>query len=210
MIPKVFHRIFLDEPVPERFEVYWRRFQELHPDWGFITWDDSSKLGWMRCRKVFEAATTHAGRADVLRYEIMWRHGGVYVDTDVEPLRAFDDLLVDERPFIGWENERLLCPTVLGSPPAHPAYDDLLQNLPVWAEAHRNMTPNVQTGPNFLTRRWRRRTDVRLLPREAFYPVGWWEKAKLGGPYPPESYSVHHWAAQWLPGGPPQYNRAIP
>ena len=62
--------------------------------------------------------------------------------------------------------------------------------------------PNLQTGPVPLTWTWQRRKDVRLLPREAFYPVGWWERDKLGKvEYPAESFCVHHWSQRWDPAG---------
>jgi len=204
-IPRTFHRVFMDDPIPERYEEFWRMLRALHPGWRFVTWDSSEEVrAWMPCRTEFDRARTWAGKSDVARYAILARYGGVYVDTDVEPLRAFDELLRDPRPFCGWEDENLLCPTVMGSPPGHPAMAALLQALPGWARLRRRLPPNKQTGPHFLTAQWRNRTDVRLLPPRAFYPVGWWEKAKLGGPYPPESFSVHHWDAGWLPNGPPQ------
>jgi mannosyltransferase OCH1-like enzyme len=204
VIPARFHRIWLDEPIPQEFERYWEGFKALHPQAEFFTWNDSGDLGWMRCKREFDQAKTHAGRSDILRYELLAAFGGIYVDTDVEPLRPFDELLEDDRPFIGWEDGNLLCPTVMGAPPAHPAIELLLEALPRWFIKYRNAAPNRQTGPYFVTRHLRGRSDVRMLPPEAFYPVGWWEKAKLGGPYPPESFSVHHWRAGWLPGGPPQ------
>lgn len=204
MIPKTLHRIWLDEPVPDPFEEFWARFADLHPDWELRTWNDSAALDWLRCPMEFHSATTWAGKSDVLRYELLYEFGGVYVDTDVEPLRPFDDLLDDPRPFIGWEDGNLLCPTVMGSPPGHPAIGVLLRALPDWFHKYRNAAPNRQTGPYFTTRYLRGRSDIRLLPPAAFYPVGWWEKARLGGPYPDESYAVHHWAAGWLPNGPPQ------
>ena len=54
MIPRRFIRIWLDEPIPERFEEYWQGFQARHPGWGFITLNDSSQLEWMRCRDIFD------------------------------------------------------------------------------------------------------------------------------------------------------------
>lgn len=203
MIPKVFHRIWLGaddgDPIPERFERYWDGFKALHPDYEFVTWSDPNDLGWLRDREVFDRATTHAGRADVLRYEIMYRYGGIYVDTDVEPLRPFDPLLEDARPFAGWENQHLICITVLGSEPQHPAFEAILDYLPAWSARMPGPRPNYQTGPVPFTRVWRGRRDVRLMPREAFYPIGWWEKDRLGGPYPEHSYCVHHWNHGWAP-----------
>jgi len=200
------HRIFLDEPVPSRFDAYWNGLQALHPGWEFVTWDDSNALDWLVCRTEFDQASTHAGRSDVLRYEILARHGGVYVDTDVEGLRPFDELL-DGTPFAGWEDDNMICPTVMGAEAGHPAITELLDNLPRWVARYRHQPPNRQTGPYFLTRYWRWRPDVRLFPSVTFYPVGWWEKSRLGGPYPEESYTVHHWSASWLKDGPPQKER---
>lgn len=198
MIPRVLHRIWLDEPVPAEYDAYWERFRELHPDWQLVTWDDSSKLDWLRCRATYDQATTHAGRSDVLRYEILAAQGGVYVDTDVEPLRALDELLEDDRPFAAWEDDTVLCPTVMGASAGHPAVEALLLALPAWAARHRPSEPNKQTGPLFLTEVWRPRADVRRLPPSAFYPVGWWERDLLGNvEYPPESFAVHHWAKGW-------------
>lgn len=195
----------MDEPVPARLDVFWDRFQELHPGWKFVTWSSSSEeaLSWMRCRSTFDAQETWAGKSDVLRYEVLAKYGGIYVDADVEPIRAFDELL-DGPPFAGWEDGNMVCPTVMGSPVGHPAIEELISRLPAWAERHAGRPPNQATGPYFLTRTWRWRDDVRLLPPVSFYPVHWSEKVKLGGPYPSESFSVHHWDAGWLPDGPPQ------
>jgi len=203
MIPRILHRVFLDDPIPDEFEAYWAGFKRLMPDWEFFTWNDSGDLGWMQNRREFDEATTDAGRSDVLRYELMATFGGVYVDTDVECLRSFDPLLAGD-PFIGWEDHNLLCPTVMGAPAHHPAMVALLAALPSWFRRYRGAKPNRQTGPYFATSVLRGRSDVTLLPPVAFYPVHWSAKRDLGGPYPAESYAVHHWAAGWLPNGPPQ------
>lgn len=199
MIPRILHRIWLDEPIPDRFETFWARFEDLHPEWQFWTWTSSSAeaLPFMRCRQTFDAASTWAGKSDVLRYEVLATYGGVYVDTDVEPLRPFDDLLNDPRPFAAWEDRHMICPTVMGSAAGHPAIERLIEALPLWARSRPKAPPNQQTGPYFLTAQWRRRKDVRLLDPVSFYPIHWSEREMLGGPYPMDSYAVHHWAKGW-------------
>ncbi len=206
MIPRRFFRVWLDEPVPERLEVFWKQFQVLHPGWEFVTFHNSDTLTWMRphIRELFDRCATHAGRSDVVRYEAVYRWGGIYVDADVEPLRSFAPLVETGKAFAGWEDERMVCPTVIGAPQTHPAMVDLLDALPNWFNLFEGHPPNRQTGPYLLTRMWRWRDDVTLYPPEAFYPVHWSEKRKLGDPYPEESYCVHHWDAGWLPDGPPQ------
>lgn len=204
-IPRTFWRVWMDEEVPARYEAFWQGFKDLHPMWTCVT-VDSSALPWMRphIRKIFDRCTTHAGRSDVVRYEVLYQYGGVYVDCDVECLRPFDDLTEDDTPFAGWEDSNMLCPTVIGCPPKHPAMGDLLKQLEPWFNARPYAPPNQSTGPHLFTAVWGHRQDVRRLPPDAFYPVHWAHKAQLGGPYPEVSYAVHHWDARWLPGGPPQ------
>lgn len=199
MIPKTFHRIFLDDPIPEKFEAFWATFRAIHVGWEFVTWGSETEArAFVSDDELWDAVDPMAGRADVLRYHIIAKLGGVYVDTDVEPLRPFDGL-VDGAPFVGWENDERLCPTVIGGEPEHPALADLLVELREWALARPDETdPVIQTGPIFLTEAWRKRDDVRRLPISAFYPVGYWEKQLLGKvAYLPETYAVHHWAAGW-------------
>lgn len=42
-------------------------------------------------------------RADILRLEILLKHGGIYLDLDVIPLRPFDALLTGSNVVMGWE-----------------------------------------------------------------------------------------------------------
>ena len=83
MIPKILHRVWLDERIPDRFEAYWDRFRDLHPGWVLVTWSTSESLSWMTNLDLFTRQTTWAGKSDIARYEILNRYGGIYVDTDV-------------------------------------------------------------------------------------------------------------------------------
>ena len=39
-------------------------------------------------RKEFDESEKFAAKSDILRYELILQYGGVYMDTDFEPLRA--------------------------------------------------------------------------------------------------------------------------
>lgn len=204
LTPRTFHRIWLsegpDDVIPLRFEAFWERLKQLHPGWEFITWNRADELTFMRNRDLFDAQTNHAGRSDIARYEILAEFGGVYLDTDVEPLRSFEPLVSDPLgvlPFAGWEDANLICPTVMGSPARHPAIVDLVKRLSAWAAPRMKKPPNQQTGPYFLTKRWKYRDDVTLYAPVRFYPVHWSARRFLGGPYPDASFCVHHWNQGW-------------
>lgn len=207
--PRTFHRIWLGEPEEScRFNPFWRRFKELHPEgWDFVTWsryedvrvliDDRRILDlWDRF-----VETDPFGRIpDIARYHILREFGGVYVDTDVEPLRAWDPLVEDERPFICWEDDRECSTSILASPPGHPAIRLLVDNLPAWqaSQARRAGTnPVKETGPRYATAQWRTREDVRRFPPVYMLPVHWRQMPDLHPPYPDRSFCVHHWASGW-------------
>lgn len=199
MIPKTVHRIWLGKARMDReFQDYWRRFKELNPGWDFRTWRDAD-LEWIVNREVFEESPTLSERSDVARFEIIARHGGIYVDTDVEPLQPLDKLL---RPsaFAGWEYSNRLGTAVIGGEAGHPAFEHLVQWLPSWAHDHAGSRPDERTGPLFLTTMWWRRNDVKRYARNVFYPYGWWpaDAHKASGPFPPETLVVHRWRASWV------------
>lgn len=200
-LPWIAHRVWLDEDVPEPYEENWRRFAELHPGWELRSWERSEDLDWMQNRALFEAfpprKQTYAFRADVARYEILNRFGGCYLDTDVEPLKAFDPLLEDGRPFVAWCSDEELDPSIIASPPGHPAIRQLVEDL---ADVDPNASsPPGTTGPRYVTARWRHREDVLRLPPYTFFPFHWRNMDSDHGPWPERSYAVHHWAAGWKP-----------
>lgn len=201
VIPRIFHRIWLDDPgPPNHFEQFWTKFSQLHPDYEFKTWSSSKEaVELLTYPELWDKVNPLAGRTDVLRYELVAKFGGVYVDTDVEPLKNWDPLLEFDKPFIGWESEDRLCPTVIGGPPGHPALIDLVNELPSWVEQHADeKDPVIQTGPIFITKAWSKREDVIRLPLGYFYPIGPTERRLIGHTeYPAFSYSVHHWAKGW-------------
>src|SRR5437868_4106817 len=73
----------------------------MHPEWTYFFWTDSDNLrliqdhypDHLRLYNGYSAWASHLQRADVIRYFILHRYGGVYVDLDFESLRPLDVLL---------------------------------------------------------------------------------------------------------------------
>lgn len=203
--PRIFHRVWLDEEERPEFAAWRQRLAELHPRWEIRTYQDSKELDWLKHLDLFRELleTDPFGRApDLLRYELLWKFGGCYIDTDFEPLRPMDELFEDLRPFAAWESDRTMCTALLAAPPKHPAIGVLLDGVVERLEATKGKPANEAIGPEYATALWRERADVRRLPPWTFYPVGWYEKNLLGQiDYPERTYAVHHWAKGWDPKG---------
>lgn len=115
MIPKVLHRVWVGEASAylDRFTDFWEKWKVLHPDWVTITWTDCLDTPDARSpeealpesgpwRRAYEAYDRGVIRADLLRYIVLLRFGGLYVDCDMEPLRNIEPLLTEDEVILGW------------------------------------------------------------------------------------------------------------
>ena len=85
------------------------------PDYEFMLWDrkrfDMSKSVW--AQQAFENKK-FAFAADLIRLHAVYTYGGIYLDTDVEVLKRFDDLL-NLPYFIGAQHDNLIEAAVFGA-----------------------------------------------------------------------------------------------
>lgn len=162
-IPRLIHRIWLDEPMPDPFAAFGDRWAELHPGWEIIDWRTSALLPELRNRELFDQAREFYPRdwkrfqADILRLELLGRYGGVYVDTDTEPLAPLDDLLAGRECVVGRSPQHIagkhpITNAFMASTPQHPWIEELLARLPEAARQHSHRPLAQSIGPWHLTR----------------------------------------------------------
>ena len=107
MIPKIIHYIWLGgNPLPKIAEKCIESWKKFCPDWEIKRWDEENLNIDINtyCRQAYDAKK-FAFASDVLRFDILSREGGVYVDIDVEFLKPIDELL-DQECFLGLEDDR--------------------------------------------------------------------------------------------------------
>ncbi len=189
-IPQVVHRVWLGRSkLPPEFAGYGETWRQHHPGWKFRVWRDRD-LRRLLPAKVVARARHYAELSDLVRFEVLRRHGGVYVDTDVECLQRFDDLLQGERVLMGYERPGRVGSAVLAAVAGHPLFVDAATLARETVGLGANSAD--ATGPYFLSLLVRDHPDVTILPEEAFYPYGWDEPERRHDEFP-RSYAVHHW-----------------
>jgi inositol phosphorylceramide mannosyltransferase catalytic subunit len=100
-IPRTFHQIWLGpDPFPEEYAAYQATWLRHHPGWALRFWTEENLPEELRRPEVAERLRNPTDRSNILRLELIWRFGGVYVDTDVECLRSIDPLIEDTDFFI--------------------------------------------------------------------------------------------------------------
>ena len=106
MIPKTLHQIRIGpKPAPEEWLKTWRE-KYTAAGWEYRLWtnEDLEKEDWIN-RDKMEAMEEWNGKADIMRWEILWRHGGFLVDADAECLDVIPDDFLEHHTFACYEHE---------------------------------------------------------------------------------------------------------
>ena len=104
MIPKKIHYCWFGRnPLPKsalKCIASWRKF---FPDYEIIEWnEDNFDVNSIPYTAQAYEAKKYAFVSDYARFKILYEHGGIYFDTDVEVIKPFDDILA-KGPFMGFE-----------------------------------------------------------------------------------------------------------
>lgn len=128
MIPKLIHYSwFSNEPFPEHIQELISTWKQHLPDYEFRLWD-GDMLAQIGCEYANEAVSVKkwAFAADFLRNYVVYKYGGIWLDTDIEVFKSFDPFL-NNRMFIGAEanfhntpKQRYVTSHCFGAEPGHP------------------------------------------------------------------------------------------
>jgi inositol phosphorylceramide mannosyltransferase catalytic subunit len=198
-IPRIIHHVWVGSPVPDEPAAWMESWRRLHPTWVHRLWRDDD-LGWLTHRDLFDRApglvpvdAVGQLRADIARYEILARHGGLYVDCDTEALRPVDEVLTGVEVWAAMEDDRWVGNTYLASTPGHRVMQALVSGIPGSVRRRAGQRPNTMTGPQYLTPLWRSyRCPVSASRR--WFPYSY--RDVRNGTVPTafgDAYAVHHW-----------------
>jgi len=206
-IPRTIHRIWLgDHPMPDDFVAFGETWRDMHPEWRHVLWTDQN-LPEMTNRWVFDMSLSFAAKANVLRYEILNRMGGIYVDTDFECKKPLDGLIEDVDCFVARQPDGLINNAIIGTPAGHPFIDKVVQKLGVHARYVTDDIPSVtQSGPYFFTKVAEGFPGLVIFGPELFYPYAWNERWRREEVFP-HAYAVHHWTLSGRMAELPQQRR---
>jgi hypothetical protein len=125
-IPRRIHYIWLsDDPLPELNERCLESWRRVMPDYEIVRWD-MKRAQVLDARFVREALSVRAWAfaSDYIRLQALALEGGIYLDSDVEVLKPFDQFLkhgafssIEHWPEI---NEIAIEGAILGAEAGHP------------------------------------------------------------------------------------------
>lgn len=174
-------------------------WRDLHPEWAVAVWSDND-LPSMTNQDLFDQASefnaehsVYQFQADVLRYELLLRYGGVWVDADFEPLKPIDPLCFEHPE--GWGTSTLkgrAANAIMAFPPGHPAMAAAVDQLPVSVRTQPRKGNADRSGPGFVDPLFHM-FGVHRYPASWFFPYSVTRLNIDDLVVGPEVYAVHHY-----------------
>lgn len=223
-IPKILHQFWHGGPIPEKYKQLTELWKNLHPDWNIMLWDEKAVAEFGLANKwMYENMHNPSAKSDVVRYEVVYSYGGVYVDTDFLPCQNFDKLLYLDL-FCGIVGsydgtlkvaETSLAPSIFGASQGNQILEKIILKIGQEKVVPRTI-PQIMTitGPEMFSREVLSdmstgRPLTVALPPNYFYPFPGQQRMNIRNlsieetqryvakyTYP-ETYAMHLWYCSW-------------
>lgn len=216
MIPKIIHYCWLSgDAYPRDVKACIKSWKKFLPDYEIWLWDLNrfplDKHPWVK--EAFELRK-YAFAADYIRIYALYNYGGIYLDSDVEVLKSFNDLL-DLPYFIGQENSPSgIEAATIGAEPGNPFLKKMLDS---YEDRHFKLadgTPDISKPLPYAMRECIEQNFkyhlmesgrnafiddqniVNVFPVDFFSPKEWYSQQMT---VTENTYSIHHFASSWMP-----------
>jgi hypothetical protein len=218
MIPKIIHYCWLsNDPFPKVIADCISSWKMHLPDYKFVLWD-TNKFNledniWVK--QAFETKK-YAFAADYIRLYAVYNYGGIYMDTDVEVKKSFNDLL--HLPYIiGTEGDGIIEAGVFGAEKNADWLHDCLSYYDGKTFINNDGSFNTVTLPKIMMQQVQRKREIVVLPKSEviaahqletsknklfLFPKEYFCAKNLGTGVlenTSETYSIHHFAMSWIP-----------
>jgi mannosyltransferase OCH1-like enzyme len=146
-------------------------------------------------------ACHRAQQANIWRLELLNLYGGVYADTDIEPLKNIEPLLdgasAVASPFAAQvAGKTAINNAFLASEPGHPWIVDSLAGI-----AARDPKVHKSMGSSLVTATLASHPEVKVLDKHDIYQSpSWYKLSRIREPNPKWS-AIHWFSYQWYPTG---------
>jgi len=192
MIPKIIHQIWegREDPLSDFYQQLGETWKEHHPDWKYEVWGGDRMENFVKNHypdfvDIYFNYKYSVHRWDVIRYLILYKIGGMYVDFDYECFESFDRYLTEGKCYFAMEPENhcrafgkdiYFNNALMATPPEHPFFKAIIEHIQITPIRYtKNKTLDVlsSTGPLMLTNlyeKFENKTDIHLFSAEQVSP----------------------------------------
>lgn len=178
-------------------------------DWDFEEFnEDNYDIGSYRYMKEAYDAGKYAFASDCARFDILYKYGGVYVDTDVEFLKRIPDSFLNEVGFTGVEDNNKIAPGLVfaceaGNEIVKEIVDSYKQDSFILKNGKYNLKTVVDRVTEvFIKHGFKADGTEQVIAQFHIYPCEYFcafDFVTREFTVTDNTYSVHHYTATWVP-----------
>jgi inositol phosphorylceramide mannosyltransferase catalytic subunit len=230
MIPKIIHQVWFGKcPTPLFFKTTSNLWKITNENYEHIFWDSMKLVEFIKSefseyQLLFSNFKYDIQRVDLLKYLILYKYGGVYIDIDYEPLKPIEPILANQNLCLGLEPKQysdfhktdfFIGNAFMASIPKHDFFflliNNIVENLEQLSKHDETKYSYVMktTGPLMLNKfyqNYKSKEQINLIASELVCPLDSNEAKEyfLGGDkikYKEKlenAYAVHLFAGTWL------------
>lgn len=208
-IPKIIHYCWFGKgDKPSNVKEYINTWKSKLPDYDIIEWNEENfNIDYCEFAKEAYALKKYAFVSDVARLYALYKYGGFYLDTDVEVLKSFNDLIEGKECIFGFEVGNRIATSFMASNKNNDLINKFLniyQNKKfIDKKGNINLTPNVEYLTTILKERGLKENgeyqklgdNIYIYPLEYFSP---YDYVNCVNDASIRTYCVHYYAVSWL------------
>ena len=208
-IPRIIHYCwFGGKEKPEIVKRCIKSWKDILVDYEIKEWNESN---FDINSNLFVKQAYEAGKfafvSDFVRVNALYNYGGIYLDTDVEVFKSFDDLL-DNDSFWGFEEKNYIATSTIGCKKGNKLIKEFLSKYDdkkfIFENGQENLETNVSIvseiisslGVEMNNKYQKIEGLATFYPQEYFSPydyINCYSKATSN------TYAIHHFYKSWLP-----------
>lgn len=214
MIPKIIHYCWMSgDDYPTDIQKCIDSWHKILPDYEIWLWDtkrfDINSSAWVK--EAFERKK-YAFCADYIRLYALYNYGGIYLDSDVEVLKSYNDLL-DLPYFMGLESKGIIEAATIGAEKGCPIIKDLMSHYEGRHFVDENGNIDIVIMPQIIQDEIKGKYSLKIIktkkefvyddnvinvfPYDRFSPID-----STGKRYvlraTESTYSIHHFVSAWV------------
>ena len=207
-IPKIIQQIWIGpKKIPRKYLNWGKTWIKNNPQWDYKLWSNKEINQMMMINKSLYNSIINIGfKSDLASYEILYKYGGIYIDTDFECIKEIPDNLrnFDFVSYLGFGYSPTILNGFLMAAPGCNVIEKIIYelNLP---KNHKNPMAIINSsGPNKLTEIYFKYHNNNLIvPSNSCYP---YPSFLLNSSVPKKveissvSFAIHHWEMSWMKG----------
>ncbi|MGL5089049.1 MAG: glycosyltransferase [Cetobacterium sp.] len=206
---KKIHYIWLGKgSKPNVMDICINSWKEKLPDYEIIKWDEDNldfynEIEKNRFLKECYKRELWAFLSDYFRVKILYEHGGIYLDSDMQILKSLD-IFLDDKLFFGMEDLNQVSAGIIGAKKGHIFFKKMLEfyEKDIW-------NINIYTIPaiiqHILKRDYKFKSNseiqelddgIKIYPSQYFYPYHFTEEFSFEK-ITKDTFGIHWWGKSW-------------